>query len=290
MKKIYEWIVNHKVKTAIICVTIFMLPLVIVQVLYKLHLGISWLVSEWKAGDVLAYIAGVEAFLGTVFLSVVSLEQNRKAEETNKRLSEENNYLQKIMSQKLLPILKLYSLKTTRTTKNDEAPKWLPRANKFTRYISYNSASPEKSINRICVNIDVEEGIPAYVKTLTFSIRNISESVIRHICVDDIAICGYKDTFSEIRCSNVNPGYGVSSLFTADDLLTVEANFYFNSEKIKSCWDSEFGGLAVTLFFTNTTIAGIKFKEFISIYITNEGYSRVSYGERAFDEGEENNA
>ena len=140
------------------------------------------------------------------------------------------------------------------------------------------------------MNIDVEEGIPAYVKTLTFSIRNVSESIIRHLCVDDIAICGYKDTFSEIRCSNEKPNNGVSLLFTSEDSLTVEASFYFNSEEIRSCWDSELGGLAVSMFFTNTTIAGIRFQEFMDIHITDNGYTRVSYGEGTFDEGRENDA
>ena len=92
MKKIWKWIANHKVLTAIIC---FALPLVFVHVLYKSYLGISWLITDWGSGDILAYIAGFEALLGTVFLGLVSLEQNRKAEEANERLNKENNYLQK---------------------------------------------------------------------------------------------------------------------------------------------------------------------------------------------------
>ena len=194
------------------------------------------------------------------------------------------------MSQKLLPIIKLYAIKTIPTVDNYRIPYEFPSVRKFTRFIQYSSASPDVQTCIISVNIDVEEGVPAYLKTLTFSICNVSESFIRHICVDDIAICGYKDMFSEIRCSNVNPGNDVSSLFTAEDSLKVQANFYFNSEEIKSCWDQDLGGLAVSMFFTNTTIAGIKFREYMNIRVTDNGHSHVSYGERAFDEGEEKDA
>lgn len=288
--KLWKWMKSHKIATALSCLCICVLQALIIHALHKWDIGIPWLVAEWNPGDVLAYVSGFEAFLGTVFLGVVSLKQTRKAEETNKRLSEENNYLQKILSQKLLPIVKLGSFETTYTIKNDKIPQSFPSANKFTKFISYNTGSPEKPVNIICVNIDVKEGTPAYLKTLTFSVHNVSESIMRHICIDDITICGYKDMFSEIRCSNENPKNGISLLLTSDDSFIVQTMFYFNSEEIKSCWDSELGGLAVSMFFTNTTIAGIKFREFIDIRVCDNGYSRVSYGEGSFDEGSENNA
>ena len=288
--KLWCWIKSHKIGTAFICVCFCVLQAFIIHVLHKWNIGIPFFAAEWNPGDVLEYVSGFEAFLGTVFLGVVSLDQSRKAEETNKRLSEENNYLQKILSQKLLPIVKLCSLETTRTIRNYKIPQPFPDANRFTRYISYNSRFPEKPVNVICVNIDVKKGTPAYLKTLTFSVHNVSESIMRHICVDDITICGYKDAFSEIRCSNDKPNNGISLLFTADDSPTVQIMFYFNSEEIRSYWDSELGGLAVSTFFTNTTIAGIKFREFMDIRVNDNGYSHISYGEGSFDEGSENNA
>lgn len=290
MKKIYEWIAKHKVWTTIICASIFALPLFIVHVLYKWHLGINWLIPEWEAGEVLAYVAGFEAFIGTVFLGVVSFEQNRKAEEANKELSKENNYLQKVMSQKLMPVVKIHSLETKLIFRNYEIPNVFPGIKKFTRYIIHNTGSPEQSLNVISVNVDVAEGIPTYTKTITFSLCNISEAIIRHICVDDITIRGYEGIFSEIRCSNEKPQNGVSSLFTAEDSFTTQAIFYFNSEEIKSCWDSELGGLAISMFLTNTTISGIKFQEFMDIRVGNDGYSRISYGEGVYTESENDNA
>lgn len=79
-------------------------------------------------------------------------------------------------------------------------------------------------------------------------------------------------------------------MFTADDSLTIQAVFYFNSEKIKSCWDSELGGLAISMFLTNTTISGIKFQEFVDMRVGNDGYSHISYGEGVFMEGGKYNA
>lgn len=290
MKKLYEWISKHKVWTIIICSLAFVLPLVIVHALFKYYFGIDWLVADWESGDVLSYIAGFEAFIGTVFLGIVSFEQNRRAEEANKKLAKENNYLQKVMSQKLMPVVKIGSLDTRLTIKNYRIPSVFPGVNKFTRYISHIAGNPEQPLNVICVNIDVAEGVPAYTKTISFSICNVSEAVIRHICVDDITICGYEGKFSEIRCSNEKAQNGFSSLFTTNDLLSVQVTFYFNSEEIKLCWDSDLGGLAISMFLTNTTISGIRFQEFMDIRVGNDGYKHISYGEGVFKEDEANNA
>lgn len=93
MIRIYEWIAKHKVWTIIICAIIFALPLIIVHVLYKWNLGISWLVPEWEPGDVLAYIAGFGAFVGTVSLGALTLWQNKRFKDENDKSQER---LQKI--------------------------------------------------------------------------------------------------------------------------------------------------------------------------------------------------
>ena len=133
----------------------FSLPLLIVHILYKWYLGVDWLIPKWDAGKVLTYIAGFEAFIGTVFLGVVSFEQNRRSEEANKELSKENNYLQKIMSQKLIPVVKINSLETNLTFMNHQIPGVFPGINKFTRYIAHNTENPNQSLNIISVNVDV---------------------------------------------------------------------------------------------------------------------------------------
>lgn len=75
MVSVLEWIKKNKGKTIFICLLLFILPLVVVHFLFKLH-GPGWLVAEWTAGDVLGYVAGFEAFLGTVALGALALWQN----------------------------------------------------------------------------------------------------------------------------------------------------------------------------------------------------------------------
>lgn len=88
MKKILNWIKTHKTLVAIITVLVFALPLVVVHFLFKWHSGIPWLEAEWLAGDVLGYIAGFEALLGTIILGLVSVHQTDEANATNDRLME----------------------------------------------------------------------------------------------------------------------------------------------------------------------------------------------------------
>lgn len=86
MKKILDWIKTHKLLVAGVIVLVFALPLVAVHFLFKWQSGIRWIEAEWLAGDVLGYIAGFEALLGTVILGLVSVYQNEKANATNERL------------------------------------------------------------------------------------------------------------------------------------------------------------------------------------------------------------
>ena len=72
---------KHKIFMFVLSVLIFAVPLIAVHLLYKTDCGIIWLQSEWSAGDVLSYIAGFEAFLGTVALGFLALWQNHTIQE-----------------------------------------------------------------------------------------------------------------------------------------------------------------------------------------------------------------
>lgn len=76
MKRILDFMRKHKWYMVVISVLIFTVPLIIVHYLYKVDCKIEWLQSEWSAGDVLSYIAGFEAFIGTVSLGLLALWQN----------------------------------------------------------------------------------------------------------------------------------------------------------------------------------------------------------------------
>ncbi len=78
-----EWIFTHKVKTSIIAILLFTIPLAVVHILFKWNSGVEWIQAEWGAGDVISYIAGFEAFIGTTFLSFLALWQNQKHKQEN---------------------------------------------------------------------------------------------------------------------------------------------------------------------------------------------------------------
>ncbi len=286
--KLYDWMKTHKAITAIVCVLLFLFQALIVHALHKWYIGIPWFTATWESGDVLAYISGFEAFIGTVFLGLVSLEQSKKADEANRRLNEENIYLQKIMSQKLFPVIQVCPLQTTPIDESYRLKNNFPSIRSFTRRTQYSHAIGYNYL----VNIDIEDNCNEKInkKELTFSFKNISESVLRHICIEGVVIQGYKNNFPSIVCVNQRPGDGISALLKADDQIKVNMTFYFGSDKIKETWSHISGGLAVILYTTNTTITGVKFHEYMEISLTSTEIADISYGEKTFDVRGENNA
>lgn len=81
MIKLLDFMRKHKVCMFILSILVFAVPPIIVHFLFKMECRIVWLQSEWSAGDVLAYIAGFEAFIGTVSLGFLALWQNHQIQE-----------------------------------------------------------------------------------------------------------------------------------------------------------------------------------------------------------------
>ena len=100
------WLTDEKwAMPAIVLVSVWKdmgFPLLIVHILFRAYSSIPWFEAKWSAGNVLAYIAGFEALLGTVILGLITVTQSEKANEVNERLARENNHLQKISIQPLL--------------------------------------------------------------------------------------------------------------------------------------------------------------------------------------------
>lgn len=78
MEKFIIWIKKNKFIFVLIILILFFVPLVLVHILFKINSNIEWIVAEWSAGDVLAYVAGFEAFVGTVALGALALWQNQQ--------------------------------------------------------------------------------------------------------------------------------------------------------------------------------------------------------------------
>ena len=80
---ILDWIKKHVWQTILIGFGLFFLPLFIVHIAYRIPAISPWFASTWEAGELITYIAGFEAFVGTVILGVVAARQNDKANDLN---------------------------------------------------------------------------------------------------------------------------------------------------------------------------------------------------------------
>lgn len=81
MIKLLNFMRKHKICVFALSILIFAVPLAIVHLLFKIDCEIVWLQSIWSAGDFLTYIAGFEAFIGTVSLGFLALWQNHQIQE-----------------------------------------------------------------------------------------------------------------------------------------------------------------------------------------------------------------
>jgi len=93
-----DWIKNHKVLFALICVAILLLLIgvpFIINILFKVPAISEAFVAEWDAGDALGYYGAILSFIGTVVLGALALYQNHiiKAEADKKAaLAEEQEH------------------------------------------------------------------------------------------------------------------------------------------------------------------------------------------------------
>ena len=232
MKKIfvkYKWLL-----IALLMISIIAVPMV-VNILFKFSSTFS---AEWSVGDALSYVSGLQALLGTIILGVITVEQGQDAQRVNERLSEENNKLQKIMTQKLLPVVKMI-----------------------------NPSCKPTMIQKI-----------KYIKTVEFSLQNISESIIRHIQVDSVDIVGFQGKTELVACQNSGQG-GIGALLATGDSVNVSLKLYSNNAIYKEIWDDDLAGVAVVMHLTNTTISGTTFSEYIEFGMQNNGHCHTNYGE-----------
>lgn len=78
LKKIFDWITRHKIKSILLVILIFLLPITIIHLLFKWYWGIDFLVAKWTAGELLSYVGSYLSFIGTVALGFLALWQNRQ--------------------------------------------------------------------------------------------------------------------------------------------------------------------------------------------------------------------
>lgn len=124
--------------TGVIVIGLFLIPLLVVHLLFKWSTRFYFISAEWSAGDLISYIAGFEAFAGTIILGVIAVWQTDKANKTNDnllKLTEENerksvlpflsfnSYITKYMGGNMLSLLaKVMAQDVTKEEKNQYVP------------------------------------------------------------------------------------------------------------------------------------------------------------------------
>lgn len=250
---------------------ILAIPIAAIYVLFRFNINVYDNPDFWYS-----YMA----YFGTVILGAIALVQNINAQKANKKLSEDNIRIQNIMAQKLLPIVRVDTAKTYHSVSPQSRPLSFPETTRFISTRQDSTADQDKQIQKVYVNIDVEDGVPAYVKQVTLNLVNITDAIIRSICVDDIVVTGIQDCLHPVRCTNSLSGNGISALLSTNDSVEVKIILYTNNEELVSFWDDPAGGLCLLLYVTNNSINGTLFHEFIDMRITNDGRIKIKYGEK----------
>lgn len=292
MKKLLDWIKNHTGVTILICVLLFVVPLVTVHILFKIPAWSNCLVAEWSAGELLAYIAGFEALAGTVFLGLITLDQAEQANTVSQQLGKENNEMQKIMAQKLLPIIRMEKARLMPVVSPNACPENFPMAMQFRRTGSFHSSTPSEIQQNIYINIDIntDNDEPVYVTQISCKLVNISDTIIRHIGLDEIVLREIQGKTPEVTCKNKISGDGIATLLSPGEDVDIALILGTKNKVLADLWENNLAGVCMTLFVTNTSINGIAFQEYISIKMTNDKYTKISYGENTPDEGVNDNA
>lgn len=289
MKKILDWLKKNKLLTFGLCVLAFTLPLLVVHVLFKIEATNSWFVATWSAGELLAYIAGFEALLGTVVLGAITVYQSDRANEVNERLSKENNYLQKISIQQMLPLLKVADLAVHKTREVKHQKIWESNTVKVSDHGTSEKREPHIEVYPQLINNG-----QGYYKQIELMMENISAGPICQISIDRIEFSGfkYKDAYvNKASCVGIEQAKYISWLILPGDQLKVIVDIYFDNELYKDFWEfddyTSIGCFDICLYVTNKSLSGIKYKEKIYIEKCVGFKERIMY--KAY-EGDTNNA
>lgn len=78
MDDIKTFFKKYKTRIIIITILLFILPILIVHLLFKWYWGIDFFVAKWSAGDMLSFIGSFLSFVGTVILGALALWQNKQ--------------------------------------------------------------------------------------------------------------------------------------------------------------------------------------------------------------------
>jgi hypothetical protein len=114
MLKIFQWIGKHKFLSLMIILFILVFQPFAVHLFLKIYAPTPFFERAWDAGDLITYIAGFEAFIGTVALGLATIVMNNKAnklsqdslERDKKRDEHERQPFLALVGSEVFPVLK----------------------------------------------------------------------------------------------------------------------------------------------------------------------------------------
>lgn len=69
-------------------ILVFIIPMLIVHVLFRWDCGNPFFIPKWSAGDALSYVGTILSFIGTIALGILALRASNKANELSKKVIE----------------------------------------------------------------------------------------------------------------------------------------------------------------------------------------------------------
>lgn len=207
------------------------------------------------------------AYVGTIILGYIAVYQNKKAQEVNERLAKENNLLQKISVQRLLPILEIKDINVSNTIGRYKDC-----------YLDKNTILVVESVDsnnrdiQIKANIESQRSDGRYLKTVRLKLDNISENIIRQISVDRIEFPGFKicnENIANVVCYGNEEYKFISELLLPNKSIDVTIEIYFSDDRYKKFWEfhdeTSVGEFEMCMYLTNTSISDVKYKEKVRI-------------------------
>lgn len=283
IERFLTWIRQHW----ILAIVIFsVVPILTVHFLFQIDLGLGFLVPKWDAGDLLGYIAGFYTFIGTILLGAVTVDQSQKAQKTNERLALENNYLQKIIAQNLIPLVRIICFsvedaKSSCESVNDLDGKVL---------VTTRSTSPTGGhVTQLKIVLPDTKPENLYVKKISLSLENISEGIIRQIAVEWVEFPGFhmdQEYIDLVSCQGHEKYKFIGDLLLPHEQLEIEICVYYSDSRYTQFWefgdDYRLGSFAMCLYLENTSISDIVRQEKIYIEKANGLKEKIMY--RTFEE------
>lgn len=145
MSKILDWIKKHIWQTILIVLGLFFLPLLLVHIAYRIPAISPWFASSWNSGELITYIAGFEAFVGTVFLGAIAVYQNNDANQISKNIQNSTENLHKLERQ---PIFEIYDCDISTNSSKGISRSFQSYCVKFLQRndfeVNYKRTTPEK--------------------------------------------------------------------------------------------------------------------------------------------------